>query len=349
MLFRSIGNTAFGYSWDETATKRHVINPIEFNLVNIFKPGDSLKPLIENSKDLFLKNSYSNHFTLASRYAFIFNNQNLNKKKNFSYFRFGAEGAGNAMRGIFNLIDSSSLIHYKQLDFDQDSTRNKDGSYSQENSYTIENIRFSQYVRVDFDYRYYKILNDKDRLVFRISVGAGKPFQNLRSLPLEKSFFAGGPNSVRAWEARTLGPGGYSSNSGVGFADRIGDNKIEGNFEYRFNLVRALNAALFVDAGNIWLRKTYPSYPNGKFSFLGDSTVGSFVYQIAIGAGVGLRIDFNFFILRFDGAFKIRDPALPSDNRWTMGNKYLQKTYTNEAGKNTYPYFVFNFGIGYPF
>jgi outer membrane protein assembly factor BamA len=322
---RSIANISFGYSWMETDTKKHIINPIEFNLVNIFGLSNDLESTILNSKDLFLKNSYSNHFTLGTRYAFIFNNQNIRKKKSYSYLRLGAEGAGNAMRGAFALID-----HNHPLDFYSDTTINPDGSINVEKNYTIENIRFSQYIRGDIDFRYYKILNDKDRLVYRISGGVGKPLYNLRVLPLEKSFFAGGPNSVRAWQARELGPGGFADSTNSNFADKIGDVKIESNLEYRFNVIKIVNAALFVDAGNIWLRKKYPSYLNGEF------TSSKFIGQIAMGAGLGIRLDFNFFIIRLDGAFKLKDPSLPANDRWTFGRQPLNHG-------------VLNFGIGYPF
>ena len=360
---RSIANISFGYSWNETSTKRHILNPLEFNLVNVFK-DDSLQAIIAKNKDkdLFLKNSYSDHFTLGSRYGFVFSNQDVRKRKSFSYFRFGAEGAGNAMRGVFLLIDKAI-----PLDYYPEIVVKEDGGTDTVRNYTIEQIRFSQYVRSDIDYRFYKILNEKDRLVFRFACGVGKPLFNLRELPLEKSFFAGGPNSIRAWQARTLGPGGFSDSDNSNFGDKIGDGKIEANVEYRFKIVKILNAALFVDAGNIWLRHHYLSYPNGDFTFFGNDLTGSFVHQIAIGAGLGIRLDFNFFILRLDGAFKIRDPSLPIirkeyfgpngeletvryiDKRWTIGNQYLKDTYTNAAGRNTYPYFVLNFGIGYPF
>ena len=318
---RSIANTAFGYSWNETVTKRHIINPIEFNLVNIFKVAPELQATINNSKDLFLKNSYSPHFTLATRYAFVFSNQEIRKKKSFSYLRFGAEAAGNAMRGVFNLLDR----YVTPLDFDP----KPEGI-----SYTIENIPFSQYLRSDVDYRFYKILGEKSRLVYRVAFGVGKPLYNLRALPLEKSFFVGGPNSLRAWQARTLGPGGYSDSTNSNFADKIGDTKIEGNLEYRFKVIKLLNAALFVDAGNIWLRNYQKSFPNGDFNLSSHGTSEFFVNQIAVGAGMGIRLDFNFFILRLDGAFKLKDPARKAGDRW-MVNKPLET--------------VLNFGIGYPF
>lgn len=334
---RSIANLSFGYSWKETVTKQHVINPMEFNLVNVNITDTTLRNTIEDSKDLFLKNSYSDHFTLGTRYAFIFNNQNIRKNKNFSFLRIGAEGAGNTLRGLFNLADQ----------------------YIQEmpylgGSFMVDSIPFSQYLRFDIDYRFYKILNENDKLVYRAAFGVGKPLHNLRVLPLEKSFFAGGPNSVRAWESRTLGPGSFNDSAST-FADKIGDAKIEANFEYRFNVVRILNAALFADAGNIWLRKKYESYPGGEFF---NDTVSSFnfVNQLAIGAGMGFRLDFNFFIIRLDWAFKVRDPARISSKTnehdpWVYTH-YFQKNwkddYVNRYG-HKYPFMVVNFGIGYPF
>lgn len=317
---RSIANTTFGYSWNETSTKRHIINPIEFNLVNVFQMSAELQETINNSTDLYLKNSYSPHLTLGPRYAFIFSNQDLRKQKNFSYFRFGIEEAGILSRLLFGAIDNNVT----PLDYDE----NPDGI-----SYTVENIPFSHYMRSDVDYRFYKMLREKSKLVYRIAAGAGVAFSNFKALPLEKSFFAGGPNSMRAWLSRTLGPGGYSDPNNV--IDKIGDIKIEGNLEYRFNVYKFLNSALFMDIGNIWLNKYQSSFPKGNFSFAtkGD-TVETFVNQFAIGVGLGLRFDFNFFIIRLDGAMKIRDPALKPDDRW-MFDKPL----------NT----VLNFGIGYPF
>jgi outer membrane protein assembly factor BamA len=311
---RSLGNLAFGYFWRETVTKQHLINPIEFNLINIYGESKELLQTIKNSNDPFLEYSYSDHFTLGTRYSFIFNNQDINKQKNFSFLRIGMEGAGNAMRGVCNLLDQYTGF----------SLQYKDGSY------LIDSIPFSQFLRFDIDYRHYTVTNETDRLVYRLAFGIGKPLHNLRALPLEKSFFAGGPNSIRAWQARTLGPGGYNDSTDTNAADKIGDSKFEANLEYRFNIIRAINAALFIDAGNIWLRKEVDIYPNGKFR--GDKFIG----QIAIGAGMGIRVDFSFFIIRVDGAFKLKDPSLPEYDRWTFGKQPLNDI-------------VLNVGIGYPF
>lgn len=314
---RSIANVAYGYSWSETSTKKHLFNPIEFNLVKVFNLSSAILQAIDSGrvKDLFLKNSYSDHITLGSRYSYVFTNQDISKQKDFSYLRVGVESAGSLLRSSFNLIDRylpSVKLQYK------------------DESYMIDSIPFAQYLRLDADFRYYKLLNETNKLVYRAAFGIGKPLYNLRVLPLEKSFFAGGPNDIRAWQARTLGPGGYNDTTGSAFADKIGDIKIEGNIEYRFNIIKMLNAALFVDAGNIWLRKPYPSYPVGDFEF------NKFLWEIAIGTGIGLRVDFTFFIIRLDVGIKIKDPALPEGNRWTFGKKPLNDP-------------VFNFGIGYPF
>ncbi len=322
---RTIANTTFGYSWNETRTKRHIINPIELNIVNIRIVDPNLQNTIDHS-DLFLKNSYRNHFTLGTRYAFIFTNQDIRKQKNFAFFRFGLEGAGNTMRGVFSFIEHTM---HKQLDTIQPGG---------ETSYTIsgDKIPFSQYVRSDLDLRYYKILTEKAKLVYRFALGVGKPLYNLRELPLEKSFFAGGPNGLRAWQARTLGPGGYVDPNNTNYADKIGDVKIEGNFEYRFHIIKFLNAAMFVDAGNIWLRKPYTTYDRGSITTDNGHIIpiGELLGEVAIGAGVGMRLDFNFFIIRLDGAFKVRDPRREPNDRWMYG-KPLET--------------VLNFGIGYPF
>jgi outer membrane protein assembly factor BamA len=311
---RSLSNVSFGYQWKETETKQHLINPIEFNLINIFNESKQLQATIDKSQDPFLKYSYSDHITIGTRYAFTFNNQDLHKTKDFSFLRIGAEGAGNALREVFNFISLNTNA----------SLQNKDGSFM------IDSIPFSQYVRFDLDYRYYKVLNESDRLVGRVALGVGKALTNSKALPLEKSFFAGGPNSIRAWATRTLGPGGYLDSTNTNAADKMGDIKIESNLEYRFNILRSFNGALFMDAGNVWLSNNVDIYPHGRF------TGKEFLDQIALGAGMGLRVDFSFFIVRLDGAFKVKDPSLPKNNRWTLGKQPLKDV-------------AINVGIGYPF
>jgi outer membrane protein insertion porin family len=154
-------------------------------------------------------------------------------------------------------------------------------------------------------------------------------------LPYEQSFFSGGPNSVRAWRARTLGPGSYDPSLSATRFDKIGDILLEGNFEYRFHVIKDFNGALFVDAGNIW--RLYPdeSKPGGEFY------LDRFLDQVAIGGGFGIRWDLNFFVLRFDFAAPLKDPSLDVKNRWTFID---QPDYVKPWNR-----IVVNFGIGYPF
>ena len=146
-------------------------------------------------------------------------------------------------------------------------------------------------------------------------------------MPFEKAFFAGGPNDIRAWRSRSLGPG---SSIREDYFERFGDIKIEGNIEYRFDIIRKLKGAVFADAGNVWLLRTFTERPGGTFHF------DSFSNEIAVGGGLGIRFDFTFFIIRMDGAVQLRDPAMPEGERWVLRANELRDI-------------VFNFGIGYPF
>ncbi|MEO6883111.1 MAG: BamA/TamA family outer membrane protein [Bacteroidia bacterium] len=306
---RYIANLTFGYTWKESIRKTHTLNPLEISFVKV-----GLQPAFESSllqtKDLLLINSYTNHMVTDSRYTFQYNDQDINRKShNFVFFIGNLESSGNILRAFDDFTNA---------------VKNSEGSYQ------ILNLPYSQYLRADVDFRYYRILTPHSKLVFRTVGGMGYALSNLDALPFEKAFYAGGSNDIRAWRARTLGPGAYSA-TGETF-DQVGDILMEGNMEYRFNIFRMLNAAAFMDAGNIWLRKPDPNRPGGEFN------VNTFAGQIAIGAGLGLRVDFSFFIIRLDAAVPLKDPSYPINQRWQFGNHPLALSKIN-----------LNFGIGYPF
>jgi outer membrane protein assembly factor BamA len=167
------------------------------------------------------------------------------------------------------------------------------------------------------------MLNETDRLVYRFYTGLGIPYGNSNALPFEKLFFSGGSNGVRAWQVRSLGPGSYSEASDV---------KLEMNLEYRFKLFWIMEGALFADAGNIWSINSFDNRPGAIFHW------NSFMEDIAVGSGLGLRFDFSFFIFRLDVGMKTRDPSLAKGRKWIPLNRAPVKDD-----------FVFNIGIGYPF
>lgn len=317
---RVINKVSFGYSWKESSVKSHFINPVEVSFVQVdLKPN--FQSIIDNSKNILIKNSYRPHLVTDTRYSFVYNDQVIQKSRNHRYLRFNFETSGNMLRAIDNLSGTK-----------------KDAN----GSYEILKVPYSQYLRADIDIRYYKKIAEHQQLVFRAAGGVGKTLANLQALPFEKSFYGGGANGIRAWQIRSLGPGSYPASFNF---DQIGDMQLEGNMEYRVKLLKQLNGALFVDAGNIWLLKQSAGSKGGNFQ------PDRFYKEIAVGSGIGARLDFSFFIIRFDLGIKVRDPQFIESERWVIQHLFdnnwksnYQKTHTS-----SYSFTNFNLGIGYPF
>jgi outer membrane protein assembly factor BamA len=168
----------------------------------------------------------------------------------------------------------------------------------------------------------------------------------LESIPFEKSYFVGGSNGIRAWQARTLGVGSYRDTNNVVSFNNIGDIKLEFNLEYRFKINKKIQPAFFLDAGNIWLLNEDPSRPNAQFN------PDRFYKEIAVGAGAGLRLDFDFFIVRLDVGVPLKDPQKIEGERWAWQpkdeyNAFVAKYFNNTSGYKVKS--VVNFGIGFPF
>ncbi len=179
---------------------------------------------------------------------------------------------------------------------------------------------------VDFrEYVYFN--NDNNSLALRFFMGAILPYLNSEEVPYTKGFYAGGANGMRGWHFRALGPGAYPERNNY---ERIGEIQLEANAELRFPLYRFFKAALFLDIGNIWTYKESTVYPDGEFNF------NTFYQQLAVDGGLGIRLDFSYFLFRLDFAAPFLDPSYPLDERWRI--QYLQ-----------FNDFIINFGIGYPF
>lgn len=308
---RVITNIDYGFSFrTNNGRLKHDFIPFEAYLVRA-KLLPSFKNDLADLKDAFLLNSFQDHITTLSKFGLTYTSKgNSNtSKKTVHYFKWTVASSGSLLRQYFKL------------------TGKKPDSLDR---YLLFNIPFAQFLKTDIDYRINIPVRSKTRLVYRLAGGIAKTLKNLSGLPYEQSYFSGGPNSVRAWRARTLGPGGYDPTNSETRFDKIGDILLEGNFEYRFHIIKSFNGAFFVDAGNIWRLQKDETKPNGEF------VVSNFVDQIAIGSGLGIRWDLSFFVLRLDMAAPIKDPKYDIGDRWTYDKKPWRQI-------------VANFGIGYPF
>lgn len=336
---RGIQEASLGYEWHQNNKDKlintenrpissitHYLSPLKLSAVKI-NPSPEFSERLNTIKDPFLKYSYTDHIILGFQYQFNYALQRNNPNKDQLFIKAGFEQSGNLMREIFNLAKA-----------EQDSI----------GSYEILGIRFAHFIKADVDFRYYINFNKSSQLVYRTAAGIGVPLANLsEALPFEKSFYVGGSNGLRAFRARTIGPGGFYDTT-ITF-DKIGDILIEGNIEYRFDLLKIVKGALFYDVGNVWLIKPNPGKEQGEFS-------SKFYKQLAMGAGVGLRFDFDFFIFRFDFAYPIRQPSLPDGEKWFFQPKTITNSWIKgfaERNELTFAPFksklIVNIGIGYPF
>lgn len=319
--FRTIFNTSFGYSITKAKTT-WAIYPLELNFVNVTL-DKRFEEAIANSNNVSLLLRYQSQFFNNLRITFTNSNQSSAVLKNNYYLKLNGELAG-VIPTLINEWTGKPRIKENE---------NSDSAY-----YYFSGIRFNnpyaQFAKFEIDYRYYFRYSVDQTLVLRSYSGIGYAFGNSSTMPFVKSFFAGGADDLRAWRPRTLGPGSFVG-TGLDQIERIGDFKLTLNAEYRFKVYKYLNAALFVDAGNIWLLNT-DRFTNKTG---GQLLLNKFFKQIAMGAGVGFRFDFSFFIIRLDVGVPIYDPKRVEQNQsnWIIGN--LKDGDIN----------FFNLGIGYPF
>ncbi|MBK8612108.1 MAG: BamA/TamA family outer membrane protein [Flavobacteriales bacterium] len=312
---RSLAKFSFGYEWNESRTKTWGLFPVELNVIKIPYYAPSFLQFLQETNDPTLTDSYTDHLILGAKAMFTLNTQDVLPKRHTYFLRTVLQTSGNLLAALYDLTD-------------QPLTTDSTGA----NFYTVGNIRFAQFIKLDNDFRYYLRLHDKSSMAFRVAAGVGIAYGNLPVLPFETSFFGGGANGMRAWQARTLGPGSY--NAPVSY-DRIGDMHIEANAEYRFKLIGYLEGALFVDVGNIWTLRENPAKPGSVFE------TRDLLKELAIGSGIGARLNFDFFLVRFDLAGQMKDPGQPEGQRWL----FQRSDATSQLGR----VLNLNLGIGYPF
>ncbi|GAC1425654.1 MAG: BamA/TamA family outer membrane protein [Chitinophagaceae bacterium] len=304
---------SYGYTWKENEKKEHILNPISINYVQPINVTQIYKAAIDTNPTL--QKAIDKQFILGSTYSYTYNPLTGNGPQNGIYFNGNIDLSGN----IAGLVSGADLKKGKEV--------------------TIFNAAFSQYLRGDADVRYYKQTGKNSVWASRLIAGLGYPYGNSSSLPFIKQFFIGGNNSIRAFRSRSLGPGTYKPglDSITKFLpDQSGDIKLEINTEYRFKLVSVVNGAVFADGGNIWLYNKDPLKPGAEFT-------NQFMKQLAVGTGVGIRVDVSFLVLRLDLAFPLRKPYLPEGQRWVIN----QVDFGSGSWRRNN--LVFNLAIGYPF
>lgn len=323
---REIFRTNVGYLWMNRARERFELFPAEISYARTARISQNLSELLQEVQDPFLQFSFTNYVNLASRASYSVDNINLRG----TFMRVNIEFAGNVLHGIYSLFDLQPGVDTR----------------------TLLGLPYFQYTRADLEYRKHWRHGEQAKLASRIFVGLGIPWENSIILPLEKRYFAGGTNSIRAWLARSVGPGGYGV-YGVRL-DQFGEVRLEGNLEERFPIFGNFQGAVFLDAGNIWTLKDTTSAKGDLANF----AFNRFYKEIAIGTGLGLRYDFTYFVLRIDMGIKVHDPAFLPGNRWVFSNitnrNWRQNDWRSELSINApasgrYPFTSFNLGINFPF
>lgn len=303
---------SFGYLWKENIRKEHQLNITDI----IYVSPVNVSPLYREqiAANPTLEKVIEKQLIFGPTYAYTYTNTMESSRKNTVYYKSIVDVAGTAA----GLLSGANI-------------RKGDAK-------TIFGVTFSQYIKSENEFRHYFKLGADSQLASRILIGAGYGYGNSEELPFIKQFFIGGTNSIRAFRARSIGPGSYNPETQTSsfLPDQSGDIKLEFNTEYRAKIYGILKGAVFVDAGNIWLMNQNPLKPGAEFT-------KKFIDEIAVGTGFGLRFDLSFLLLRTDLAFPLRKPYLPEGRRWVLDQVSFGSSQWRKEN------LVFNLAIGYPF
>lgn len=290
---------SFGYVWQANKYITHEFDPISINYVNLLSESEEFMDIREDNP--FLSNSFDQQFISGLNYSFTYNGMIRQDRRSLFFVNSTVDIAGNSI----------SLL----------------GKENDEGKSEFLGLEYAQYAKADVDFRFHYITGQEQRIATRLFAGLGLPYGNSDVMPFSKQYFSGGAYSVRAFRTRSLGPGTYSPpiEDNRSFFDQSGNLRLEANVEYRFPIFSYFKGAVFADAGNVW-NTTDNGLPGGKFT-------GNFYNELGIGAGAGLRVDVQGFVIRFDLAAPLHDPSKEEGKRWV----------------NDFANPVFNFAIGYPF
>ena len=306
---RRVFSVGWRYKWnDQRHHDRYQVDVLDLNYISMPWISETFRNeyLADNSsRNSILRYNYENLFIMKTGFGYTYNNGRWAIKAN-------VETAGN----LLNM--AAHIFNFKK---------------TEEGQYEFCRLAYAQYVRGTFDYTRNISFDAYNQLVLHVGLGIAYPYGNSRILPFEKRYFAGGANSVRGWSVRSLGPGRFIGHDGrIDFINQTGDMKLDVNMEYRANLFWKFSGALFLDAGNIWTLREYKEQPGGEFRF------SRFWQQLAASYGIGLRLNFDYFIVRFDMGMKAVNPAYErSRDHFPIVHPKLSRD------------FAFHFAVGLPF
>jgi outer membrane protein assembly factor BamA len=295
---------SYSYNWSPSRYLTHSISPIDISTLDTRSNRDTT--IVKKYPESYQR-KIEKFFLPSSRYTLSY----YKPEKNGNIFRvnFSFETVGLMLFSVNKVVDK-------------------------DNMWTIfNNFNYGTYEKFELNLVHSKIINKNNSFATRLIFGMAIPFQKNTVVPFERSFFVGGSNSMRGWAFRQLGPGGYNSEE---YIERVGDMRMELNLEYRGTIYKAVKFGVFSDIGNVWLLSKYKDMPNAEFSFK------TFYKQIAVCVGLGLRLDFNFFILRLDYGLPIYNPSMPIGNYWINNNWFKKNKWWNGTQG-------IQFGIGYAF
>jgi outer membrane protein assembly factor BamA len=304
---RYILNGSFGYTWQPKTFRFYKLRLLEISSVKIY-PSVDFQNIIDNYTDPRIIYSFQDHLVLSTNLSYTYNEHRFKALQPF-WFYFGAIDVGGMPWNLLPMLSNAGTDSLGQIE--------------------LFGLPSASFIKFESDARYYVPVGKNLMNAFRVFVGVGIPYGSTVALPFEKSFYIGGANSLRGWTIGTLGPGSFNSNATT--FEMTGDIKIELNYELRFPISSSFEGAIYTDIGNIWLLNRSDAMPGGEFHF------SSFIPQMAIDFGYGLRYDLEYLIIRLDVAHPIYQPYFQKGSRWTS-------TSTSGNVLST-----LNFAIGYPF
>lgn len=306
---RAILSGGWSYIWQSQTNllARHTLKLLDINYIYLPHIDQAFRDSLPLLTTLY---NYSDQFIVGAGYIYSFSNYDpLRRGRNTYSLRVAFESAGNILYGVSSLFRAA---------------KNSAGRYE------LFGINYSQFVKGDIDFARHFVIDERNSVAFHIGGGIGYPYGNAKELPFERRYFAGGANNNRGWSIRSLGPGSMSTGN-MSFVNQVGDIRMDASLEYRSRLFWKFELATYVDAGNIWTIRPYDYQPKGNFDFT------RFYREIALSYGLGLRLDFDYFLLRLDTGMKAYNPQAEGRRRMAI----LHPNF----GDN----FAWHFAVGYPF